>query len=266
MNVLLTGATGAIGKAIAGSLAAGGHHLFLACRSIEKGESLARQLLESHNVACSVIPLDLSDSCSVRDAVHALSSVAIDAVVNNAGTMNARFVIDKDGHEDTLNVNYHNTRLLTELLLPRLDKGAHIVFTTSATRSWFPFQRIKGDITPQEFSRLKAYALSKKLITAYALHLSRVLADKGIIVNCSDPGVVDTPMLRMGKWYDRLTDIFFRPLCLSPAAGAKGAVRALDSDRSGLIFKSPSGLKKIKCSPRAIDFIKTDSLKAGSIN
>lgn len=258
MNVLLTGATGAIGRAIAESLAASGNHVILACRNKEKGEKLAQDLKMRHNVATTVIPLDLSDSRSVRDAANHLSSVALDAIVNNAGSMNGEYIKDNDGHEDTINVNYYNTRLLTELLLPRLGKGAHIVFTTSATRSWFPFQRVKGEITQQEFSRLKAYALSKKLITGYAKHLSEALADKGIIVNCTDPGVVDTPMLRMGKWYDRLTDLFFRPLCLSPENGAKGALRALASDHSGNIFKSPSGMKKIRCSLEIIDFIRNN--------
>ncbi len=258
MNVLLTGATGAIGKALAEELAARGHHVILACRSKEKGENLAKSLTERHKTTTTVIPLDLSDSVSVREASRLLSSEDIDAIVNNAGTMNGEYIEDNDGHEDTLNVNYYNTRLLTELLLPRLGKGAHIVFTTSATRSWFPFQQITGEITKQGFSRLKAYALSKKLITAYARHLSEVLTDKGIIVNCADPGVVDTPMLRMGKWYDRLTDFLFRPLCLSPENGAKGALRALDSCHSGNIFKSPSGIKKLRCSLEAIDFIRNN--------
>lgn len=258
MNILITGATGAIGRELAEHLAIKGNRLFLAFRNKEKGEKLCADIKARGEAEVMAVSLDLADSSSVRSAAGFLSCHRIDAIINNAGVMNGRFILDKDGYEDSLNVNYYNTRLLTELLLPNLEKGAHIVFTTSATRSWFPLQRIEGEITEKGFSRLKAYALSKKLITAYAKFLSEKLERQGIMVNCADPGVVDTPMLRMGKWYDRLTDTFFRPLCLSPEKGAKGALHALSTPLSGFIFTSPSGRKKIRCSRKAIDFIRNN--------
>lgn len=255
MRILVTGATGAIGKEIASALAREGHNIVLACRDTSKAIALADMLRQRHGSDISVVELDLSDSISVREAAQAIAKDGIDALVNNAGVMNKSFRQDADGHENTLNVNYYNTRLLTELLIPHMPKGAHIVFTTSATRRWFPFQKISGEIHENNFSRMKAYALSKKLITAYAACLAEKLESRGIYVNCTDPGVVDTPMLRMGKWFDSLTDIFFRPFCLSPEKGARGALNALDSDISGLIFKSPSGIAEITCGKELYDFI-----------
>lgn len=245
MKILVTGATGAIGQEIALRLAAGRHHLILACRSTQRAAKIADTVLRAGAKGVRTVTLDLSSSESVTQAADEILRYGVDAVINNAGTMNGEYRTDPDGHEDTLNVNYHNTRLLNELLIPSIGKGGAIVFTTSATRHWFPFQKRADDMERKDFTRLRAYALSKKLITEYASGLSKTLFPQGIRVNCCDPGVVDSPMLKMGRWYDSLTDIFFRPLCFSPATGADAAIRAFSSGRTGRIFTAPFGSVKI---------------------
>lgn len=246
MKILLTGATGAIGKEIAKGLTANGHNVILACRSEWKAASLAYEIKAEYNTTPDTLMLDLADSKSVKEAAGKLSHVRLDGIIHNAGVMNGQYRTGPDGREDTMNVNYHNTRMLTELLLPTLNDGAGVVFTTSATRTWFPFQKITDDIPADCYGRLKAYALSKKLITRYAGHLSEELKGRDIRVNCTDPGVVDTPMLSMGKWFDPLTDIFFRPFCFKPRRAAKTAIRAVTSNRTGRIFLTPWGSEKIK--------------------
>lgn len=243
MKILLTGATGGIGKEIAFMLAKKGHEIILGCRSIKKGDALACRVEAVYGIRPQIVIIDLSDSASVCRAVQNPAMARIDAVIHNAGVMNGRYTVGPDGHEDTLNVNYHNTRLLTELLLDNISDNGSIVFTTSATRSWYPFQKLKGDIAKREFGRLKTYALSKKLITRYAASLAseKKVTGRRIRVNCADPGVADTPMLRMHRWFDPLTDLFFRPFCLNPAKSAKTSVRALETDLTGYIFKSPAG-------------------------
>lgn len=243
MKVLVTGATGAIGKEIVHLLASKGHDILLGCRSQKKGEILAKEIEVIYGRRPQIIIIDLSDASSVSKASNHLSGECLDALINNAGVMNGKYILDGDGHEDTINVNYHNTRLLTQLLIDRITDGGVIVFTTSATRRWYPFQRIMEDIPESKFGRLKTYALSKKLITRYAATMAadKEIKKRGIRINCADPGVVDTPMLSMGKWFDRLTDIFFRPFCLKPSTAAKTSVRALESPESGYIFKSPKG-------------------------
>ena len=247
----MTGATGAIGRAITLILASRGYSLLLACRNPLKGEALAKEALAAGACEAVFVRLDLTDSRSVREAVGIIGPRKPDGIVNNAGTMNGSFHVGPDGHEDTLNVNYHNTRLLTELLLPNLKRGSNIVFTTSATRRWYLLQPHEEDITESRFSRLAAYSLSKKLITVYARELSKRLETKGILVNCSDPGVVDSPILRMDRWFDRIADIVFRPLCFSPKTGAKAAVRALDASLTGRVFLAPCFRFKI---PRKLFF------------
>lgn len=243
MNYIVTGATGAIGREIAKGIAAKGDTPILACRSEKKGLQMAADIKNAFGIEPRLLIIDLSDSNSVKKAAAQLAGVRVDGIVNNAGVMNAELTHDADGHEDTVNVNYSNTRLLTELLLPKLKPGAAIVFTTSATRNWFPWQNLdKESIGPfGSYNRLWVYARSKKLITRYARELGKELKDREIRVNCADPGVVDTPMLKMNAWYDKLCDLLFRPFCLSPNSGAKAALRALYSNRTGRIFTSPFG-------------------------
>ena len=140
MKILLTGATGAIGKEIAKGLTANGHNVILACRSEWKAASLAYEIKAEYNTTPDTLMLDLADSKSVKEAAGKLSHVRLDGIIHNAGVMNGQYRTGPDGREDTMNVNYHNTRMLTELLLPALNDGAGVVFTTSATRTWFPFQ------------------------------------------------------------------------------------------------------------------------------
>ncbi len=243
--ILITGATGAIGKEIARQLAAKRHPLILACRSIAKGRGITDEINREFNVKARLLELDLADSNSVREAADSLDGVELEAIINNAGVMNGSYRLDADGHEDTLNVNYHNTRLLNELLLGNMkDKEGCLVFTTSATRNWFRNQPLTEELEESEFNRMRSYALSKKLITRYARDLSASLLPRGIRVNCADPGIVDTPMLRMGRWFDPLTDLFFRPFCNSPRKGAQAAVSALLSSETGKIF-TPTSSKPI---------------------
>lgn len=111
-----------------------------------------------------------------------------------------------------------------------------MVFTTSLTRLAGRRHNLPTSVSAETFGQLKTYALSKKLITRFAAEFAPVAAREGVNVNCADPGVVDSDMISMHRWYDPLANIFFRPFIRRPAKGAIPALRALASDRRGLIF------------------------------
>ena len=235
--VIVTGATGGIGRYISRHLSAMDIPLILACRSEEKYKLLEAEL---HNdfpfLKVEYLCLDLADSRSVREAAASLGDRAIYGLINNAGVMSRRFHIGPDGREDTLNVNYFNTRLLTELILPNIEPRGAVVFTTSVTRKSGRHDNLPGSVTEQTFSQLGTYALSKKLITRYAATLAEEVRERGIRVNCADPGVVDSGMITMHRWYDPLADILFRPFIRRPENGAIPAVRALLSPSTARVF------------------------------
>ena len=68
---------------------------------------------------------------------------------------------------------------------------------------------------------------TKLAITLFTLDLARRVKGKGTTVNASDPGVVNTEIIRMQMFFDPLTDLFFRPFIRTPRQGADTAIRLL---------------------------------------
>ncbi len=238
LPVLLTGATGAIGTHIARRLAAKGYNLILGCRNASKGEDLRRTIAsEFPGIEVSTLIFDMADRKSIRKAEMLLGDRNLRGLINNAGVMQRNFTLSPSGGEMTLDVNYRNTRLLTELLIPHLVPGSAIVFTTSLTR--FAGRKLTGeptDPTAEKFSQLGTYALSKRALTRYGILLADAVEKRGIRVNLADPGVVNTGMITMQRWFDPLANILFRPFIRRPSHGAIPAVRAFLSQRTATVF------------------------------
>ena len=97
-------------------------------------------------------------------------------------------------------------------------------------------------LDPEHYRRFKAYPDSKLAILMFTTELARRLQGRAITVNAVDPGVVNTGMITMHRWYDPLADIFFRPFIKSPERGAMTAIFLATSDRyanvSGGFFKN----------------------------
>lgn len=245
--VLLTGATGSIGSAIAVILASLGIPMILGVRNDSKYNALTDMLRrEFGDVDVEYLHLDLNDSNSVTDAVNTLKNRPLAGIINNAGVMMRDFSLSPDGPETTLNVNFYNTRLLNLLLLQNVLPGGTVVFTTSITRLAGHFGNLPTSVTPRTFGQLKTYALSKSLITRFAAEFADSAAERGVKVNCTDPGVVDSNMITMDRWFDPLANIFFRPFIRKPSAGALPAVKALlaDDSRKIITLRSVHPLQK----------------------
>lgn len=230
---MVTGATGAIGTEICRALAERGYGLVLACRNDSAARRLAAALPAEAEPLC--LHLDLADAGSVDAAVARLRAMPeigqLAGIINNAGVMARRYSPASGGHETDMCVNYLNTRRFTEAVLQSgmLGRGSSIVFTTSLTRFMRRGAEIPAEPTASTFSRLGSYGASKRAITIYAARLGRRLGGRGIGVNCADPGVVNSGMITMHRWFDPLTDIFFRPFIRTPREGAIPALRAFEA-------------------------------------
>lgn len=237
---IVTGATGSIGKEIARSLAAKGRNVVLACRNMRRAAELRTELLASGGGG-EVLPVEVSlDSTdSIRDfASHILAiNRPIAALVNNAGVMCRRYGTTTAGIEQSLAVNYLAPVLLTRLLLPAMAEGGCIAFTTSITRKLHSLREEILNEPATHFSQLGTYGRTKLALTHYALHLSNELKERGLRVNCADPGVVDTNMITMDRWFDPLANVIARPFMSTPAVGATSMLSAIESQLTGMIFK-----------------------------
>ena len=126
-RVLLTGATGGLGHAIARALAGAGAHVILSGRRADVLDDLAKE------ISGSIAPADLSDPVAVR--ALAAGNADVDILVANAGLpASGRLeTYDDDQIARALVVNLHAPIILTHALAPHMvARGAgHIVFMSS---------------------------------------------------------------------------------------------------------------------------------------
>lgn len=181
MNVLITGISRGIGKALALK--------FLSEDSLVIGTSMDGTVDFSHENLKS-IPLDLSNSVSIKDCVDTVKSVGleIDILINNAGIL-----VDDDGDPDinidvlrkTLEVNLFGPIDFTQQLADIISPQGHVINISSR----------QGSITNTENSLIPSYKISKAGVNMFTRILAARFKDK-FIVSSVHPGAVKTAMAR----------------------------------------------------------------------
>ena len=236
---IVTGATGAMGRVISKRLATQGKAVVLACRDMDKGEKLAKELKEvTSNDDITVLHLDLSSFARVKAFIAELSEMKrpVAALVNNSAVLTRRRKTSVDGYELTIQVNFLSTVLLSMLMVPMFqEKGGRIVMTTSLMRNFtslpYEFPAVSN------FVPLTTFAQSKLALTLFSIYMSTTLRTRHVSVNCADPGLINAGMLTLSHWFDKLRDHVGQTLIHNPEDGAIAAMRALESSDTGFIFK-----------------------------
>jgi len=126
-SVLLTGATGGLGQAIARELSAAGAHVILSGRQADVLQDLAKEL------GAEIAVADLSDGESVRALIDGYADV--DILVANAGLPGSGRLdsFSEDEIDRALRVNLRAPIMMARALSPRMvQRGSgHIVFMSS---------------------------------------------------------------------------------------------------------------------------------------
>jgi NAD(P)-dependent dehydrogenase (short-subunit alcohol dehydrogenase family) len=155
------------------------------------------QLKEFHEV-------DLADPVSIGQAASAIGG-HVDSLFNVAGV--------SSGIGDPLlvvTINFLGTRRFTEALIPTMPAGSSIVSVSSlAASGYLEHKHVTAGLvdTPTfddgiEWCRLHpdaladgGYRLSKEAIILYCMKNAVPLGAGGIRINCTGPGVTETPIL-----------------------------------------------------------------------
>lgn len=242
-SVIITGASGGMGSAATEEMARRGWRVIMACRNLEKADAVRRRILGAvPSAQLEIQELHLDSFASIRDfAARMRKEAPLDGLFNNAGTLPRRYSRTVEGYEQTLGVNYLGPWLLTRLMLPSLGDDAGIVNMVSISAKAAAVDRDFFEKGEKDFHQLRTYADTKLALIYFSIAMAQ---KSGRRVNMADPGIVDTEMIRLGRWFDPLTDIFFRPFCNSPARGARPAVNALCSD-CNMQFFSGNGRRDI---------------------
>jgi retinol dehydrogenase 12 len=227
-SIIITGANRGVGKSITKALAKQGHHIIMACRNLRLSIESKNQIeTESGNHNIELFELDLASFESIHSFVNNLRNrkIEIATLINNAGILSNSFMKTIDGYEQTIQVNYIGQFLLTVLLLPMIRKnGGRIINTSSLLYRFGSVDENIFSINEKTYHGFRAYADSKLALLLFSLELAERTGQEGISVNSVDPGVVNTNMLTMNKWFDPLTNILFRPFVKSADKGAETSI------------------------------------------
>lgn len=201
-RMIVTGAGSGLGAIVAREFAARGAEVVLAVRDLGKGEQVAEAIRRAHPEArCRVDKLDLADLASV-DAFAARmldDDIPLDILVLNAGIANQPHVVTADGIESTFATNVVGHFVLTDRLLPLLERGddARVVSVGSNLYRRFRADLDFGDLTfGHDHSPSGAYVRSKVATVLFATELERRLRGMGSSVRSfiAHPGMSTTPM------------------------------------------------------------------------
>jgi NAD(P)-dependent dehydrogenase (short-subunit alcohol dehydrogenase family) len=199
--VLITGATGGIGKAIAVGLAKLGAVTVIVGRDKDRGITAVEEVKAlSGSRAVELMLADLSSQESVRNLANVFLARydRLDVLVNNVGGLYGKRWETVDGIEFTLALNHLCPFLLTHMLLPVLQTSgpSRIVNVNSEghrAAKTVDFDDLKATRWKRGF---RIYSQSKLANLLFTYELARRLNPMRVTVNAVHPGIVDTQLFR----------------------------------------------------------------------
>ncbi|XP_045421200.1 retinol dehydrogenase 11 isoform X1 [Lemur catta] len=221
---VVTGANTGIGKETAKELAQRGARVYLACRDVQKGELVAREIQTmTGNEQVLVRKLDLSDTKSIRAFAQDFLAEEkhLHILINNAGVMMCPYSKTADGFEMHMGVNHLGHFLLTHLLLQKLKESApsRIVNLSSLAHHLgrIHFHNLQGE---KFYNAGLAYCHSKLANILFTKELARRLKGSGVTAYSVHPGTVQSELVRHSsfmRWIWRLFSFFIK----TPQQGAQ---------------------------------------------
>ncbi len=184
---LITGGDSGIGRAVAVLYAREGADVAIAYLPAERvdGEE-TKQAVELEGRRCIAIEGDLTEAAFCQAVVD--TTVAelgqLDILVSNAAHQNRKNSLEEISDEEfdrTFKTNVYAYFRLVKAALPHLQPGASVIVTGSET----------GFEGPE---MLPDYSATKGAIHTLTKALAKMLAERGVRVNCVAPGPVWTPL------------------------------------------------------------------------
>lgn len=227
MNVIITGASKGIGRAIAEKFAANGHHLILCARNeVQLYKTMEELLLKYPDSIIKAMPIDLNETTAVKTFGYWADSQAarmpggmVHVLVNNAGQFLPGSIFNEEEGllEKIMAINLYSVYHLTRLLLPRMmeNKKGHIFNMCSIA-------------SLSAYKNGGAYSISKFALLGFSKNLREEMKPFGIKVTAVMPGAVytdswkdsDIPAHRLMESED-IAELIFTCAHLSPQAAVE---------------------------------------------
>ena len=184
MNVIITGASKGIGKAIAAVFAANGHNLFLCSRNqVALYKTMQELQTQFSSITIKAKPFDLSKNAKEFGMWVLELGIDVDVLINNAGLFEPGSVYNEPEGllENQMATNLYSAYHLTKTLLPKMmqQKFGHI-FNICSIASLHAYKN--GG----------AYSISKFAMDGFSKNLREEMKAYNIKVTSVYPGAVLT--------------------------------------------------------------------------
>ena len=190
-NVLVSGGTKGLGRAICEVMASEGANLIVVSRNEQEAMEYADELRGKYAIDTIGVGADLLQRRDI-DKIFALSLEhyqTLDVLINNAAVWPQAYVVDMNevDFRHTLEMNlvapFIMCKLFVKHLLAHSKKGKIVNIVSQAA--------FHGSTTGHAH-----YAASKGGLVSFTISLAREMASYGIHVNAVAPGIIDTPLIR----------------------------------------------------------------------
>lgn len=195
-KILLTGATDGIGQETAKKLIGLGHHVLLHGRNPEKLKRVADTLAsEADGASIGQVVADLS---RLKDVEAMAKQVArehphLDALINNAGVLQANHPLTEEGIDIRFMVNTLAPYVLTKTLLPVFESAGRIVNVSSAAQAPVNVESLTGGTRLPDMA---AYSQSKLAITMWSRFMAKAHPDGPVIVAVNPASMLGSKMVK----------------------------------------------------------------------
>lgn len=198
-NVLITGASRGIGKAIALAFAKAGYHIFINCRhSVSDLQMVQEEILSIPGASCDLLIGDVGNPDDVNKMFKKLYTIcdSLDVLVNNAGISHIGLLSEMNDKEweRLMQTNLSSVFYCSRAAIPKMvsKKSGKIINISSMWGT-------------SGASCEAAYSATKAGVNGLTKALAKELAPSNIQINALACGVIETDMNKQLSPEERLT-------------------------------------------------------------
>ncbi|MGI9526388.1 MAG: SDR family NAD(P)-dependent oxidoreductase [Weeksellaceae bacterium] len=184
-NIIITGGSKGVGRALTIKLLEEGHNVFVIARSVDKLKEIDALGYGQSFKYAAIDLAELEDFKVLNDYINDWTRV--DVIFNNAGLLIKKPFKDltASDYSQSWKVNFLAPTMLIQAMLPKMDLKSHVVNITT-------MGAIQGSV---KFPELSAYGSSKGALITLTEVLAQEFETTGPRLNCVALGAVQTEML-----------------------------------------------------------------------